>query len=782
VEAALRGENVVVVTPTASGKTLCYNLPVLHALLDDPGARALYFFPTKALAQDQLHELGEFIAALGARISARTYDGDTPTSRRPAIRREARIVITNPDMLHMGILPHHTQWVDLFENLRYVVIDEIHAYRGVFGGHVTNVLRRLSRVCAFYRSRPQFLCASATIANPAEHAERLIEAPVTLVAEDGAPSGEKHFVFYNPPVVDPQLGIRRSALLEAQAVARRFLSEDMQTVVFARSRLAVEVLLTYLRDFAVGESRPPESVRGYRGGYLPDERRAIERGLRDGAVRGVVATNALELGVDIGQLSVCVMTGYPGTVASTWQQVGRAGRTTDVSAAVLVAGGSPLDQYIVTHPRFFFERSPEHALINPDNLVLLLNHLRCAAFELPFAEGEGFGRFANAEALLAFLAEEGVLIKSGGSWHWMSEGYPASDLGLRTGTAERFVVVTRDEYGDARAIGEVDLFSAPNLIHEGAVYIHEGRQYLVERLDWDGRIAEARPVEVDYYTAASSSTDVRIIEVFEEAAERGARKAYGQVQVISRTTGFKKVKLYTHETLDWGEIDLPEQEMETTGYWFCLAEAVARQVASEGLVRFDIGDRGPNWAEQRDRARGRDGFRCQSCGAPERPGRQHDVHHLRPFREFGYVPGQNARYVEANRLENLITLCSSCHRRAEAGQRVRSALAGLAYVLRHIAPLYLMCDPRNIGVFSEVRWRHTRAPTVCIYDDVPGGTGFSEHLFELHDELLTAAREVVTGCACQSGCPSCVGPSAEVGERAKANVLRLVQVILGDHT
>ena len=777
-EAALRGENVVVVTPTASGKTLCYNLPVLHALLGDPNARALYLFPTKALAQDQLHELGQFIAALKARLPAHTYDGDTPSSRRPAIRRDARIIVTNPDMLHTGILPHHTRWADLFENLRYVVIDEIHAYRGVFGSHVANVLRRLSRVCAFYGSQPRFLCASATIANPAEHAERLVEASVTLVDENGAPAGEKHFIFYNPPVINPQLGIRRSAVLEAQAVARRFLAQDVQTVVFARARLTVEVLLTYLRDFIVGEGRPPGSVRGYRGGYLPNERRAIERGLRDGAVRGVVATNALELGVDIGQLSACVMTGYPGTIASTWQQAGRAGRTADVSVAVLVAGGSPLDQYVVSHPRFFFERSPEHALINPDNLVGLLNHLRCAAFELPFAEGEGFGRCPSADALLAFLAKEGVLVKAGQSWHWMSEGYPAADVSLRTGTADNFVVVTGDEYGEAHAIGQVDFYSAPRTIHEEAIYIHGGLQYQVERLDWEGRLAEVRPVAVDYYTTASTSTDVQVIDVLEEAAVHATRRAYGAVQVISKATGFKKVKLYTHETLGWGEIDLPEQEMETTGYWFSLTDLAARQLESEGLLRLDSGDRGPNWAEQRDKARQRDGFRCQHCGAPERPGRQLDVHHLVPFREFGYVPGQNIRYLEANRLENLSTLCSSCHRRAEARQRVRGALAGLSYVLRHVSPLYLMCDPRDIGVFSEARWRYTKAPTVCIYDNVPGGTGFSERLFELHETLLAAAREVVAGCACRSGCPSCVGPVAEGGEGTKRNVLRLLEVIL----
>ncbi|MFZ5915326.1 MAG: DEAD/DEAH box helicase [Chloroflexota bacterium] len=777
-EAALRGENIVVVTPTASGKTLCYNLPVLHALLGDPHARALYLFPTKALAQDQLDELGEFAAALDVRLPVDTYDGDTPSSRRPRVRREARIVVTNPDMLHTGILPHHTGWAEFFENLRYVVIDEIHAYRGVFGSHVANVLRRLGRICAFYGAQPQYLCASATVANPAEHAGRLIEAPVTLVDDNGAPAGEKFFIFYNPPLIDESLGIRRGPVLEAQAVARRFLSADVQTIVFARARLTVEVLLTYLRDFAVNEGRSPETVRGYRGGYLPAERRAIERGLRQGQVRGVVATNALELGIDIGQLAACVMTGYPGTVASTWQQAGRAGRTAEMSVAVLVAGGSPLDQYVVTHPRFFFERSPEHALIHPDNLVLLLNHLRCAAFELPFVKGEGFGRFADADTLLAYLAEEGVLIQSGGRWHWLSEAYPAAGVSLRTGGLDDFVILAVVD-GETQSIGRVDYFGAPQTIHQGAIYIHEGQPYRVEQLDWEGRTARVSPAAVDYYTRASTTSDVQVIDVAEEADAGATRKACGNVRVISRTTGYKKIRLYTHETLGWGEIDLPQQEMDTTGYWFSLAESVGRQLEAEGVLRLDSGDRGPNWAEQRQAVRARDGYRCRHCNAPERPGRQHDVHHLTPFREFGYLPGQNDHYVAANRLENLVTLCPACHQRAEAQQRVRGALAGLAYTLRHVAPLYLMCDPGDIGVFSEVRWSATRAPTICIYDNVPGGTGFSERLFELHDTLLQAAREVVAACPCRGGCPSCVGPAAEGGEATKASVLRLLEAMRG---
>ncbi|MDY7040988.1 MAG: DEAD/DEAH box helicase, partial [Chloroflexota bacterium] len=496
VEAATRGENVVVVTPTASGKTLCYNLPVLHALLGESNARALYLFPTKALAQDQLHELETFVKSLGGGIRAATYDGDTPTGSRRTIRDQARIVITNPDMLHTGILPHHTKWGGIFAGLRYVVVDEVHTYRGVFGSHVANVIRRLKRICDFYGSRPQFICCSATIANHQELIERLVEEPFTLIDDDGAPRAKKHFILYNPPLVNLELGLRRSSVLEAKSIAREFLEADVQTLIFTRARLTTEVLLTYLRDEMGKENTTNDSkekIRGYRGGYLPQQRRAIEQGLRQGTVRGVVATNALELGIDIGDMAACVMTGYPGTIASSWQQAGRAGRTSSVSAAVLVSGGSPLDQYVITHPHYFFGRSPEHALINPDNLAICTAHIQCAAFELPFRAGESFGHFPNTGEALDFLAEAGVLHRAGNDFHWMHDSYPAEAISLRTGTNDNFVIVDHTD-GTERVIGEVDAFSAPFLIHEEAIYIHEGQPYQVQTLDWEGRTARVQAV------------------------------------------------------------------------------------------------------------------------------------------------------------------------------------------------------------------------------------------------------------------------------------------------
>ncbi len=404
-----QGRNVVVTTPTASGKTLCYNLPVLSAILGDPAARALYLFPTKALAQDQmaeLHELTRALAEAGAdAIGVHTYDGDTPADARRTIRTRAHVVLSNPDMLHSGILPHHPRWAKLFENLRFLVIDELHAYRGVFGSHLCNVLRRLRRIARHYGSDPQIVCSSATIANPRELAERLAERPFELVSESGAPRGEKFFVFVNPPVVNRELGIRRSYLAESRRVAGEFLRRNLQVIVFAQSRLSTEILTTYLKEDFADVPGMPETIRGYRGGYLPLRRREIERGLREGSVRGVVSTNALELGIDIGALDVAVLAGYPGTIASTWQRAGRAGRRTTRSASVLVASSAPVDQFVVRHPSYFFDASPEHALLNPDNLHILVEHVKCAAFELPFTTEDAFGT-VSVQEVLAFCRKQ----------------------------------------------------------------------------------------------------------------------------------------------------------------------------------------------------------------------------------------------------------------------------------------------------------------------------------------------------------------------------------------
>ncbi|MGB2988703.1 MAG: DEAD/DEAH box helicase [Candidatus Zixiibacteriota bacterium] len=691
IENILAGRNVVTVTPTASGKTLCYNLPVVNAVLEKPESRALYLFPTKALSQDQVAELHQLVTDLDADIRTYTFDGDTPRSARAAIRTAGHIVVTNPDMLHSGILPHHTRWIKLFENLKFVVIDEIHHYRGIFGSHLGNVIRRLKRICAFYGSDPQFVCCSATIANPMELTRKIIEDEVVLVDNNGAPSGEKHFILYNPPVINKELGIRRSYINETRRLAEKFLSNDVQTIVFARSRLRVEILLTYLAEVMRKARKPSDSIRGYRGGYLPLQRREIERGLREGTIRGVVSTNALELGIDIGQLDVSVMAGYPGNIASTWQQAGRAGRRTDVSVAVLVANSSPLDQFIIHHPDYFFSQSPESGIVDPNNLSILVSHVKCAAFELPFADGETFGVEAT-EKILAHLEGERILHHVEGKWHWTSEVYPAEQVSLRSASTDNFVIL--DSTDRNRIVGEMDYFSAPIFLHKDAIYLHGADQYQIEELDWEGKKAYAKEVEVDYYTDTITKTDLKVLEVAQRQEEPAGNCAHGEVSVTTLATMFKKIKFRTHENVGFGKINLPELEMHTTSFWFEFPP--------------DIGSK------------------------------------------LGF-----------------------------SGEELGGSLRALANVLRSVAPLWVMCDPKDIRAFPEVKSPFTDRPTVYVYDNYPGGVGFSQKLFDLSNDVWKACGEMIRSCECTEGCPSCVGPKMEIGESGKQGALKLIEWIVG---
>jgi len=755
IEHALAGRNVVVTTPTASGKTLCYNAPVMSAILQDPSSRALYLFPTKALAQDQLAELQglcETIAdATGEQVGVFTYDGDTPQDARRTIRARAHIVLSNPDMVHAGILPHHPRWAKLFENLRYVVIDELHAYRGVFGSHLANVLRRLRRVCRHYGSDPVFICSSATIANPRDLAERLTEQPFELVERSGAPRGEKFFVFVNPPVVNHQLGIRRSYLSESRRVAGEFLKRQLQLIVFARSRLSTEILTTYLKEDFDGQPGMPERIRGYRGGYLPLRRREIEKGLRDGAVRAVVSTNALELGIDIGALDVSVMAGYPGTIAATWQRAGRAGRRTTRSAAVMVASSAPLDQFIVRNPSYFFDASPERALIDPDNLHILVDHVKCAAFELPFTTEESFSRH-DVQEILGVLDEQGLVhlapereslrssardsegaAASGGGapreiryWTWTNESYPADAVSLRSVSSDNFVVV--DTTHESTVIGETDFTSAPATLHPKAIYIVEGTLYQVERFDFDGRKAFVRQVDCDYYTDAISYSRVTPLDTFEEdyglpvleTLERnGARvlpagvgprgsnesragfRSHGEVHVVSRVVGFKKIRFYTNENVGAGDLDLPEQQMHTTAYWLTI-----------------------------------------------------------PADVMGSLP-----YAPDDR---------------------RDGVVALSFALKQIAQLLLMCDSHDIGTSIDGGEGEDAVPAgerparVFVYDNYPGGIGFSAPLYQMHAELLANTRRLIAECQCATGCPGCVGPVGNTGPLAKTVAVRILDLVGAD--
>jgi DEAD/DEAH box helicase domain-containing protein len=787
VEAALRAENIVLSTGTASGKTLAYNLPILQEWLDDPGATAIYLFPTKALAQDQAAELVRWEAALpGGEMGIRLYDGDTPQSRRAEFRRDARFLITNPDMLHLGILPHHTRWADFLTRLRFVVLDELHVYRGVFGSHMANVLRRLRRVCSFYQAgtatgagRPKFLASSATIANPRELAERLVGAPVALVDRDASPRAAKHLVLYNPPLADPALGIRRSYIRETQEIVLRLLREGVQTAVFARTRRTVELLLSALRDQAAVQGLDPRSVRGYRAGYLSEERREIEAGLRSGVVRCVVATSALELGVDIGTLGAAVIAGYPGTVASFWQRAGRAGRREEESLAVLVASADPLDQFLMAHPEFLLDRSPEHARINPDNLAILADHLRCSAFELPFSAGERFGGIAVDE-LLAALTEGGDLHRAeNGEVSWIGETYPAAGISLRTAGTDR-VVVQEIRDGSPRMIGEVDRAAAPAWVHPGAIYMHEGRTYFIEELDWEAGIARARPIEADYYTEATQEVQLDVLAV-KDSHEGGAlHRAWGDLHISAKAVAFRQLRRATGETIGNGEIDLPADEFQTVGCWIWVAPDTLGKFegeAREFLALIGPNDYGPSWEAARRAAREHDGFRCVRCGAPERPAREHDVHHRIPFRSFGYIPGKNDYHLQANALENLITLCAACHQRVEAQQGTHTALGGLGHALHNLAPLLLMCDARDLGWSIELRGKETGSPTITFYDNLAEGLGLSEELYESMPVLLRSAASLIRDCPCLSGCPACVGPVAAGAGPVKKVALRLAEIL-----
>jgi DEAD/DEAH box helicase domain-containing protein len=773
-----RGENIILSTGTASGKTLAYNLPVFASLIQDSNARALYLFPTKALAQDQLSNL----QSLNLLLTPAIYDGDTPQKDRSAIRKNARIVLSNPDMLHTGILPHHTNWLDFFSNLKFVVIDEAHTYRGVFGSHVANVIRRLKRVVNFYGANPQFILASATIGNPKELAERLVEQAVHLIDNDGSARGPRHFIIYNPPIVDESLGLRKSSLLEGVRLAQDLLTSNVQSVVFARSRRSVEIILRYLQGDLIPDSsiesplidyeslpRPQSVVRGYRSGYLPTQRREIEKGLREGTVKTVVATNALELGIDIGGLGAAVLVGYPGTVASARQQAGRAGRGLESAAAIMVASASPIDQFLAHHPEYFFERSPEQALVNPDHLLILLEHLRCAMFELPFQKGEGFGTLPGeiVDEYLQFLLSNNEAHFSNEKYYWMADQYPAGNISLRSASPQGVVLqATIDER--QLTIGTVDGESALWMVHPGAIYLHEAQSFFVKDLNLEEHVAYLKPVESDYYTEPLQSTEVTVLSASDQAAVPGSDKTWGELQVTTQVTGYRKRRWYTHENLGEEPLDLPPANLQTTGYWVSLSEETVRHLREAGVWTNDPNNYGPDWVRIRDRVRARDKYTCQVCGAVE-TNRQHDVHHKVPFRAF-------PSYLEANRLENLITLCPSCHHKVEQNVRMKSGLSGLAHVLGNLAPLFLMCDTGDLGTHVEpVENKTFGQPTVVLYDAVPAGIGFSEKLFEMHEELIARALELVDGCPCADGCPSCVGPGGENGYGGKQEALEILK-------
>ncbi len=708
----LKGKNVVVSTPTASGKTLIYNSVTLDAITRNPSSKSLYLFPTKALSQDQLSELFELNKLMGDKVGLYTYDGDTPQSMRKAIRKQAQIVITNPYMMHSGILPHHTKWINLFENLKYIVIDELHCYTGVFGSHMANIIRRLKRICDFYGTKPIFIMSSATISNPKELAEKIVEQDVELIDNNGAPRGEKYLVFFNPPVVNKQLGIRRSYVSVARQVAGIFLKNGLQVITFANSRLITEVLVKYLKNDFEKNVTDSGKVRGYRGGYLPKKRREIERGLRKGEIIAVVSTNALELGIDIGSLDVAVLAGYPGTITSTWQRIGRAGRRSSKSVGVLVSSSSPVNQFIVNHPEYFIEKSPEIGRLNPDNLTILLDHIKCACFELPFVKGENFGN-EDLEEILNFLSKNNVLFQNKDKWFWTEEGYPADAVSINRISSDNFVVV--DRTGAEQVIAEVDFSSALETLHTKAIYMLEGEQYVVEEFDYENRKAYVRRSDADYFTDSITYTKISVLDIFDETQTKNYNFFYGDVHVFSQVVGFKKFKFFTNENVGAGDLQLPQQDMHTTAFWVSMK----------------------------------------------------------------------------NELINAIDICP---------EEKIEAISGIAYLMRQISTVLLMCDIRDIGVSlednitkSSINLNSIRdkvmikekevlsnfEPTIYIYDNYPNGIGLSETLYENVSEVFMKILDVIENCNCERGCPSCVGPPIKQEGNHKQAAEFIIKLLLG---
>jgi len=717
IAAALDGRHVVVSTPTASGKSLCFHVPVLQALSEDANARALYLYPTKALSRDQEAGLRELMAASGLAAGAVVYDGDTPSDARRGARERAPVILTNPDMLHTGILPHHTAWARTLQNLRYVVIDELHTYKGVFGSHVANVLRRLLRVARFHGSRPRIVGATATIGNPRQHAARLFgvrEDDVELVDESGAPRGQRRFFLFNPPVVNAELGIRASCVKQAVMLASDLVRANVPTIVFGQSRNSVEVMLRYLRDAVAtrdGGVRgvDPDRIMAYRGGYLPEQRRDIERRLREGQILCVVATNALELGIDIGELDAVVCAGYPGSVAATWQRFGRAGRRGAESICVLVASSAPVDQYLAREPRFLLGAPVEEARIDPDNVEVLVQHVKCAAFELPFKRGEAFGSLAPEETTeaLSFLEKNSVLHESGGTFHWAADAYPANEVSLRSVGWDNVVIIDLKE---DRAIAELDWRSAHTMLHEQAIYQHDGDCWQVERFDYENHKAFVRRVDPDYWTDAMTYVNVSIIEQSATGRVGGTSftGGWGEVAIVEKVVGYKKIKFYTHENSGYGDVRLPEMQMHTTAFWLTVPEHVCARVVA-GRAAAIAGLRGLGVA-----------------------------------------------------LETVATLALMCDPRdlgttlGDAGEEGADGSAGGL--------------PRKVPGGPGPGY----CPTLFLYEHVPGGTGLAERIWEQQAVLLARALRLIEGCPCPTGCPSCVGPGEASRKEAAIELLRAV--------
>lgn len=769
-----KGENVVISTGTASGKSLCYQIPIIEQFYKTGSSTALLLYPTKALTQDQLNSFNSLSTILGQNFInkpiASVYDGDTPSYLRQSIRKTTNILLTNPDMLNIALLPHHTSWSRFFQNLKYIVIDELHQYKGVFGSHFANIIRRLKRVLEFYGVAPQFILTSATIGNPRELAERIIESPVTLIEKDDSPKGERYVVLYNPPLISPEFGIREGLLSSTVKLSSFFLENDIQTIVFCSSRRFVEIVTKELKQ------KFPElshMIRGYRSGYLRQERREIESGLKDGSISLVAATNALELGVDICGVDSVIIAGYPGSISSIKQMSGRAGRHQNPSISMIIASMNPLDQYFARFPDSLFSKPIEHVLIDANNPLILLPHLRSSAFEIPFSSEDNFGELKedDLQKFWDYLIEEGSIQNKKGKYFWLADNYPSADLSIRSTATSSIILQTEDE-GLIKTIGTVDFNSGLWMCHQGAIYLHDGEQFHVDNLDLESQTASLSRGVYSYNTEPLRTMEISIVSRKYEREFLNYKINYGEVEIQSQVTGFKKLDRVTKEVLSTEHLNLPVTSLLTCGFWVVLNKTCVEKLRDAKMWYGDPNNYGQDWLGVRKKILERDEYRCQSCGAQPKIEPLH-VHHKIPFKSF-------ASAILANLPNNLVTLCQNCHHLAELNVKIRNSLSGLSYLIANLAPLLVLCDSNDIESYSDPQAKFDDSqPVVLVHDTTPAGIGLSESLFRRFDLLINKCHDLVSSCTCESGCPSCVGPGSENGFGGKQETIFLLSLIKG---
>ena len=768
-------KNVVVVTGTASGKSLCYQIPILTRFIETGHSTALLLFPTKALTHDQLHALRDFskstLPGINHASFTAVYDGDTPSSQRSLIRNNTKILLTNPDMLNIALLPYHTGWASFFQQLEFVVIDELHQYRGIFGSHICNIVRRLKRILDFYGAHPQFILTSATIGNPKELAEWIIEEPVSIIEEDTSPRGERFTSIYNPPIVNDELNIREGLLRASTKLASFFIKHDIQTLLFCRTRKFVELAVKELhRNFPDRTNL----IRGYRSGYLRSERREIETGLKNGSIKFAAATNALELGIDIGGVDAIIVAGYPGSIASLRQMFGRSGRHQTTALSILITSMNPLDQYFARFPTTLFSKPIENALIDANNPLILLPHLQSAAFEYPFMEQDKFGNldFNQYSMFLDYLVDENYLQKRKNKYFWMSETFPSANYSIRS-TASSNIILQLSEYGSKKTVGEIDYNSALWMCHPGAVYYHDGNEYLVKDVDYDQMVASLTTFTGTYYTEPIKSEEISISEIQKEKEYEQYLVRFGSLEIKSQVQGYKKIETSSREILGTESLNMPTTCLNTNGFWIVLKPSCVMELKNDGNWQGDVNDYGPDWPEIRRNIIQRDGYCCQSCGRKYTLTALH-VHHKIPYKAF-IVRNQ------ANEFDNLITLCPDCHRKAELNVRIRNCVSGLCNVISNMAPLLVLCDSNDLGSYSETLAPFENlSPVILLHDTVPGGIGLSSSLFDRFSLLIDKCFDLVTTCDCTSGCPSCVGPDFENGNGGKLETIQLLSLMKKD--